>query len=508
MVKAYLMEWQKSSVALLLAIVFVSFNFAEARVPDDPRFFDQEPVYRQISAPGAWDYATSSEKVVVAVIDTGVDINNADLEANVWVNTGEIAPNGLDDDGNGYIDDVNGWNFVENNNKINIPDIIGADDSGAVSHGTVLAGLVGAVGNNGIHGAGMSWKVKLMPIRAIDNSGGGSLATVSNAVDYAVKNGADIIVTSFVGVESNSIFKESFYNAYKKGVLVVSAAGNNADFEGDFYKTKRYPVCLDAGGEVNWILGVTSVDLRDKVSMFANTGECVDLSVPGEGIYSTQKYAPQSGFSKEFDGPWYGSSFSVPLVAGTAALLKSIRPEWRVNELIEAILKSSDDIEPLNPSYVGKIGYGRLNVLRAVTLALESAPKAIVPETPLVFDAKLVKKNKNYIVRVSSNKKILREFLLPNYSEKSSKWATVEGLLILADLKKGKLTVNTWDWSGRKKLTNLVLSGITSFSSLKIDTVWGDSPNAILFVKRAGENQRLIIDLPSRSWKAEEWGKN
>lgn len=506
--KASILLEKAGTIKFFLTVVVLLYPnlFVLAKVPNDPKYSLQEPFYSQIGAPAAWDYTTGTSSVV-AVVDVGVDILHDDLKENIWQNEKEIPDNGIDDDGNGYIDDTHGWNFVENNNDVGISVINVGDDSGAVTHGTILAGLIGAVGNNNFLGTGLNWHIKIMPLRAIDSSGNGSLGVVAKAINYAVNNGADIINISFVGDITSFSLQESLFNARKKGIIVVVAAGNNRnDGTGDdnMLNHKKYPICVDFENSENWILGVTSVDKDDKLSDFTNYGVCVDISAPGEYIYSTQRYAPQYGYDKNFSGPWFGSSFSVPLVAGAAALVKSARPDWGAKDIILDLLASADDIDGLNPGYAGQIGYGRLNVGRAVARALELRP-VIVP--PLVFDAKLIKKNKKYFVRITSEGKVLHELSLPGYVEKSSKWAVVENLLVSANLSKGKMTVSAWDWSGNKKLSNWILTGVNNLYDLKIDRVWGDSPNAILFIKKAGETQRLIIDLPSQSWKTEEWQK-
>ncbi len=498
---------QKASVITVFFTVVILLYpslFVSAKTPNDPNYSLQEPFYNQIGAPAAWDYTTGTSSVVVAVIDTGVDILHPDLKENIWQNLKEIPDNGFDDDGNGYVDDTHGWNFVENNNDVGISAINEGDDSGAVNHGTVLAGLIGAVGDNNFLGTGLNWHIKIMPLRAIDSNGGGSLKDVAKAINYAVNNGANIISISFVGDTDNFSLQESLNRARQKGVLVVAAAGNNRnDGTGtdNLSKMEQYPICADFGDSEDWILGVTSVDKNDKLSEFANYGSCVDISAPGEYIFSTQRYAPQyTQYSKNFGGPWFGSSFSAPLVAGAAALVKSARPDWGAKDIILDLLATADDIDGLNPGYAGQIGYGRLNVGRAVARAIESKP---APKLPLVFDAKLIKKNKKYFVRITSEGKVLHDLSLPGYNSKSTKWAVVEDLLVSAGLSKNKITVNAWDWEGNKKLTNLVLDGVNNLFDLKIDTVWGDSPNAILFVKMGGNKQQIIIDIPSASWKVE-----
>lgn len=515
---SYLKFKQKSSaiVVFLAMSLFVYPNTSvSARVPNDPKYQLQQPFYAQINAPAAWDYTVGTSSVVVAVLDVGVDILNEDLKGNIWRNPKEIKGNGIDDDANGFVDDIHGWNFVENNNDIGLSVIGAADDSGAVSHGTILAGLIGAVGNNNLLGTGLNWHVKIMPLRAIDSDGNGVLAEVAKAISYAVNNGADIISISFVGNVNNFSMQEALFNARKRGIVVVAAAGNNRNDgtgDEDSAKHKKYPICIDFENSENWILGVTSVDKNDKLSDFANLGACVDISAPGEYIYSTQKYAPEYGsvYNKNFGGPWFGSSFSVPLVAGAAALVKSVRPDWSAKEIILNLLSTADDIDSLNPGYVGQMGYGRLNVGRAVAKALESK-QTIVPS--FVFESKLVKKNKSYFVRITSGGqrtsevKVLHDLPLPGYVDKNTKWAVIENLLLSATFSKNKITVNAWDWEGDKKLVNFVLPGMNNLYDLKIEQVWGDSPNPVLFVKQSGDNRRVIIDMPSQSWKTEAWLK-
>ncbi len=510
MYRLYFKFKQKASVAasffVILYSVFYILNSSpvHARLPNDPLWRSQEPFYDKIGALTAWDFSIGTTSVVVAVIDTGVDINHADLKNNIWKNSKEIPDNKLDDDRNGYIDDVYGWNFVEQNNDVSISVVKSEDDSGAVNHGTILAGLIGAEGNNDFLGVGLNWRVKIMSIRAISNAGGGSLENVASAVNYAADNGADIINVSFVGTSVDADLINSLRDAYKKGVLIVAAAGNDRNDDTgieNLTKVRQYPICLDADYSENWILGVTAVNLKDQLSSFADYGSCVDISAPGELIYSTHKYAPEYGYTENFDGAWSGSSFSTPLVAGAAALIKSIRPDWQAKELISNLLASADDIDGLNPGYAGQIGYGRLNVGRAVALAVESKSAVSVPKPPLVFESKLIKKKKKYFVRITSDGKVLHELPLQNYVEKNTKWAVKENLLVSASLKKNKISVSAWDWAGNKKLTNFVLPGISNLYDLKIDTVWGDSPNPVLSVKRGGNAERIIIDIPSNAWK-------
>lgn len=363
---------KKSIHWLITALVlFCLTSVAAARTPTDPNYSLQSSFYQQVGLPIAWDYTVGSDQVVVAVIDIGVDITHPDLVKNIWRNPNEAPANGVDDDHNGYIDDLNGWNFVEGNNQVGVPNAAAIEDSEIVSHGTMAAGLIGAVGGNSLFGAGMNWRVRIMPLRAISNSGGGSFANVVEAVNYAVDNGADIISLSVVGHASSINLEKSLLRAYNRGVLVVVAAGNQgltglADL--DIYP--NYPVCSDRTYDVNFIIGVTSVDKKDKLSAFSNYGSCVDLSAPGEKINSTLYYQPADGFVDRFGGNLSGTSFSAPFVAGAGALLKSLVPSWGAKEITKSLLSNSDRIDNLNPLFTNQLGAGRLNIGQAARAAM------------------------------------------------------------------------------------------------------------------------------------------
>ncbi len=500
----YLILSKKSIVSGLLAVGTVLCMCAPvfAYTPSDPYYRWQKDVYNQIHAPEAWDYTVGSSTVVVAVIDTGVDILNSDLADNIWVNTDEVPNNGLDDDNNGYVDDVHGWNIVENNNDVSIANITEADDAGAVNHGTLLAGLIGASGDNEVLGAGLNWHVSIMPLRAVNNSGGGDLVDIARAVNYAVDNGASIINLSFVGFTTEPALTAALYRAYQKGVLVVAAAGNSRnDSSGNenLTKVKQYPICLDYDYAQNWVLGVASVSASDTLSYFGDYGSCIDISAPGEKIYSTQKVSEQPGFEKDFDGGWYGTSFAAPLVAGTAALIKSIRPEWAAKEIIETLLKSADDIDYLNPGFAGQLGYGRLNAGKAVRLAAESKVKPVEG----VYRGALVNVKKQYYVDVFEGAKKAHRFPLENFSEKSSRWLVADNMFVYVYQRNGSLVAQAWDFAGKKIMTNLTLPGFVAIIQLDKGYVWGENENIIITAKKNNNLKKIIIDVPSQSWKTE-----
>jgi len=206
----------------------VSVNSA----PNDPYFlsygswgqpYDDLWGIKKIGAPTAWD-TTAGAGTIVAVVDTGIDYNHPDIASNIWVNTGEIPGNGIDDDGNGYVDDVRGWDFIgssylnptQSNNPI--------DHFG---HGTHVAGTIAAAGNNGIGVIGVAWQAQVMAVKGLDDNGYGIDSTLSNALIYAANNGADVISNSWAGQGTSQTIADAVSYAYNLGVVVVAAAGNS-----------------------------------------------------------------------------------------------------------------------------------------------------------------------------------------------------------------------------------------------------------------------------------------
>ncbi len=347
----------------MVGILLLPTTFCLALEPNDTYYVWQQPVWNNVNAPAAWDISTGSKNVTVAVVDSGVDVLNKDLKDNIWTNINEIPDNGIDDDRNGFIDDVHGWNFIDKNNNPRNLEIGGTSSKGAVEHGTIIAGLIGAVGNNNQYGTGVNWQVQIMPLRAIESTGTGSVGQVIKAINYAVDNGADVISLSFVGPSADDDLRQALYVAYQKGVVVVAAAGNaQVENQGNLNVYPAYPVCFDNNGSENWILGVSSIDLQNKLSSFASFGNCVDLVAPGEKIFSTEVFAPSQGFESTFGGEWGGTSFSAPIVAGAAGLVKGIFPALQASDIIGILLSTANSIDVQNSGFENKLGVGRLNV--------------------------------------------------------------------------------------------------------------------------------------------------
>ncbi len=333
----------------------------------------------QIDAPEAWEKSTGDGKVIIAVIDTGVDIIHPDLVNNIWLNEDEAPDDGADNDGNGYIDDVHGWNFVESNNDPN-PYLSAGFSIDSVNHGTIIAGLINAQGNNAQGIAGVSWKSKIMPLRALNSFGEGSSLTVAKAIDYAVDNGADIINLSFTGKSNNETLYTAIKRAYDKGVVVVAAAGNEpGQIKGDnLDEVKVYPVCYEEE-----VLGIAATDPLDQKAYFSNYGKsCVDLAAPGVGMFSTLFHKPtlifgffdnETQFENYYGGAYDGTSFSAPLVVGAAALIKAAKPSLTNKQIYKVLTSNTDSIEAVNPDYKGLLGGGRLNTAKAIEGAMTLA---------------------------------------------------------------------------------------------------------------------------------------
>lgn len=323
-------------------IEYVEYNYLhhiDTTIPNDPSFGDLWGLTK-IMAPEAWDTATGSTEVVVGVIDTGIDWDHQDLAANMWINPGEIAGNGVDDDGNGYVDDIHGINAITETGD---PD----DDHG---HGTHCAGIIGAVGNNGSGVAGVNWKVRLVGMKFLDSGGYGYDADAIECINYAIalkNNGVNNLVlsNSWGGGLYNQSLNDAIEDANSWNILFVAAAGNDG-LDSDYYP--HYPSSYDSSN----ILAVASTDSGDKLSYFSNYGSTsVDIGAPGSSILST---TPDNTYSTKS-----GTSMATPHVSGAAALLLSVNDTLEVWELKDYLMNYGDHISAL----AGKSASGnRLNV--------------------------------------------------------------------------------------------------------------------------------------------------
>jgi hypothetical protein len=296
---------------------------------DDPLYSVQSNI-TSTNLDDVWDtYSTGDGTQVVAILDTGVDYNHPDLAANTWINLAEqngVA--GFDDDGNGYIDDIQGWDFI---NVDNAP----LDDN---IHGTHVAGIVGAIGNNGIGIAGAAWNVKLMPIKVLQSTGSGNAATVAAGIEYAANNGATIINMSLGSAADSSVMRAALENAYATAVLVGSA-GNSQNCIGPGKCPDQTPSKPSYPGAYSFVLGVqdaavySNYDQDGPVATSYGNLLNYETYAPGSGIMST---APNGGYV-----PLTGTSMAGPLVAGGLALYLKEKPDVSTELLFGDLINTS-----------------------------------------------------------------------------------------------------------------------------------------------------------------------
>jgi subtilisin family serine protease len=355
-------------------VEYVEPNYIYHRMgePNDPRFNELWGMHNtgqtggtndaDIDAPEAWDTQTGSDSTLVAVIDTGVDYNHPDLAANIWTNPGEIPNDGMDNDNNGYIDDVRGWDFANDDNDP-------LDDN---LHGTHVAGTIGAVGNNGVGVAGVNWHVKIMPLKFLSSDGSGTLADAISAILYAANNKARVMNNSWGGGGFSQALLDAINIADNAGALFVAAAGNDGT---DNDQIANYPSNYDAPN----VVAVAAIDHNGNLAVWdlgnggggcgcqgcgnvvgapgSNFGATtVDLAAPGKKILST---TPNNGYQE-----LQGTSMATPHVSGVAGLVFSQFPSWTHLQVKERLLSTVD----VSPGLQGKmVTGGRLNAQRALS---------------------------------------------------------------------------------------------------------------------------------------------
>jgi len=287
-----------------------------------------------LRVPDAWNLSVGGEDIVVAVVDTGVDYTHPDLRNNMWKNLKEANGRpGVDDDGNGYVDDVFGYDFARNRPN-------GDDDN---KHGTHCAGIIGAE-RNGIGVVGINQKVKIMPLKFLDANGSGDTVAAIKAIDYAVANGARVISNSWGGGGYSSLLNDAIQRAIAKGVYVVAAAGNESN---DNDARATYPANY-AG-----VISVASSDQADSLSYFSNYGpKSTFIAAPGSSIYSTVP----GGYYEQLSG----TSMAAPQVSGAIALALSVNRNVTRPQMLDALCGSARKI------LTNRAGCGRMDVAELV----------------------------------------------------------------------------------------------------------------------------------------------
>ena len=312
------------------------FRPSSLTAPTDP-FFGRQWALRSARVRGAWQ-ATVGGEVPVAVLDSGIDFSNPDLAPNLWTNRGELPDNGVDDDDNGFIDDVHG------------ADTVGwdGDPADGLGHGTAVASLIGARGDNGFGISGVAWSVRLMPVKVVHDQGWATTATMIAGLRYALSNGARIVNISLNGPDSSQALDEAIGQAEQQGVLVIASAGNdgvNRD------RVPSYPASVRSRA----VITVASATRGGELATSSAFGRgSVDIAAPGEDVLAGELGGGCATRS--------GTSFAAAYVTGAAALLASARPGASAGRLRAALLGSSRRDRDTRRSIRG----GRLDVTAAL----------------------------------------------------------------------------------------------------------------------------------------------
>jgi subtilisin family serine protease len=330
-----------------------------AAYPSDP-LYPEQGHHGVIGSEGAWNRSIGDPSLVVAIIDTGIDRGHPDLVENLWAHPSEIE-DGLDNDANGYVDDLGGWDFVSAEaTEVGLGEDPGPPDNDAqdaMGHGTLVAGVVGARGDNGIGVTGTAWQVSLMPLRAgyRGPNGDGLLraSDVAEALFYAADNGAHVVNMSFRSEQPSHAIQLAVVYATQRGLSLVAAAGN------DVTSAPRYPAAHDG------VLAVGALRNPWNRAYFSNHGGWVDLTAPGQNVLST---ALGGGYERVA-----GTSIAAPMVAGAIALLRSAHPTWSAEQVARQLLATARSIDGANGVFAGKLGAGRLAVDAALTDVVSAA---------------------------------------------------------------------------------------------------------------------------------------
>ncbi len=361
-------QWSMVDALITELELLIDIEYAEKKVlhkvslvPDDVH--PSQWALTKVQAAEAWNITTGSDQVKIAIVDNAVSNQHEDLQANIWVNTGEVPNNGLDDDLNGFIDDYNGYDVSDNDGDPNPPAAAG---SGSVfTHGTHCAGIASASTNNGTGIASLGFNTSIIPVKCAPNSSASEGAAIPNAYDgvyYAIQADADIISMSF-GSSAPSLTGESLMSAANQtGAVLIAAAGNSTT------DAPHYPAAFQ------YVISVGATNSSDMITWFSNYGSTIDVMAPGANMYSTL-----SGNGDEY-GIKSGTSMACPLVAGLAGLVLAQDPTLTPEEVELAIEAGCDPIDLINPGYEGMLGAGRINAFKTL-----DATASVSVNDPIAF---------------------------------------------------------------------------------------------------------------------------
>ena len=431
-------------------------------IPDDPFFEfmwslrnpgdEDRGVGADVGVVKAWDLTTGRDDFVVAVLDTGIDLSHPDLASNAWINAGEIPANGIDDDSNGFVDDVNGWNFLNNSNRV-------YEDPETDYHGTHVAGIIGAAGNNGVGVTGVAWHVKIMGLKFLDgHENRGFVSNAIKAINYVIdqKNrGAKVVAinASWVSPSRSLLMRRTIRAAGKAGILFVCAAGNEAL---DTDEEPVYPSAESSG--LTSMISVAALNRWDGLEPYSNYGHTtVTLGGPGTDVLGL---AP-GGEYRELSG----TSMAAPHVTGVAVLLLSREPSLTPLEVRQRLIITADPVPELG-GYC--ISAGRVNAFNALTSRVAPRQNAIVARVEATKRALTVDGlgflSGRSIIEIDGNR-------FPD-TKQQTVWSVANGTLTRLILRLGK--------DGMNELCPLHQEVAVAV----VDSVTGERSNTFLFTRR------------------------
>jgi len=339
--------------------------------PNDP-YYASNWYFQNVNAPAAWNYTNSSSSVIVADIDSGFALLHQDLGSQWAVNAGEYGDgkenNGIDDDGDGYIDNWRGWDFV---NGDNTPQAGTSNPTGqGVAHGTQTAGLIGATSGNNTGTASIARSTKIMPLQVIDDDGNGYSDDVASAIYYAVDHGASVINMSLGTSGDDPLVRNAVDYAFENNVVVVAAAGNCGNSstgacQGQVTGYVTFPA------NYNRVIAVGASDVNNARASFSSFGERLDIMAPGSGSLISPAWSNTNGTSL-YSSSLYGTSFASPIVASSAALVRSIRPSTSIDDVRALLMGTAKKLSSMNSNfYTQNYGHGLLDIGKAIQIASE-----------------------------------------------------------------------------------------------------------------------------------------
>ena len=467
---------QRTNCKKIARLCSPNFIVRATALPNDPSYNSLWGLSSNngIDAPSAWNISKGSNNIVVAVVDTGIDYNHPDLKDNMWINTNEIPNNGIDDDNNGYIDDIHGISAF------------GGTPFDDNFHGTHVAGTIGARGNNSTGVTGINWNVKLMALKHLNKDGSGNLATSLEVVNYLIKmkqRGVNVRFAnnSWASYGYSEIFQEAVTRAQEAGIIFIGAAGNST-LDNDIYPS--YPA------NHSGVVSVAAIDSNQNLAYFSNFGHhTVDIAAPGVNILSTK---PGNNYLSI-----NGTSMAAPHVTGALALLAAANPSMSNQQLIDRMYQSAIPSETLEG--ITKTGR-KLNVGRMLNNQTIALPPTPALPTPCHYDVSNISYNPDFSADSKAivlqgdfgfPKKIDLDFVFPYYGQAITKvFVSVNGMIYL-NSRPPYSYFN--DSNGKTAHPN-------SISALHTDLVQSSNPYG---VRVSSTNQKFTI-----YWKTQVYGFN